>query len=378
MGSRRRVFVSRRRLDVGDHVRVRYGVIAPRYGWGCVRPEHIGTIERVAGKACRVRFPTGLWKCTIGELEHAANPADAVASVVFGMTEKLFEEKQFADVTFVLADGQEHAHRAILAASSDAFAAMFSQPMQESVSGRVELPDTKAAAIRAFLRLLYTGKIDANDWVSDSPESMPPNRLKDEPQEEEEHADEEEDDPSIMTAHDQSESDEAANSDEEDSADDESSEYLSGDDSDARTGSSCNENTRWNDQPQRSTSEMPLPLLLEVAELAHRYMVRGILALLVEALRIRLFRYFVELEVCPVTCEQPFWAALQEIVVFARRNDILVLRVAALHMARRSAVVRKAYRQGKLCADVRQEFSANWSLQPQARRGGAAHSSWLT
>eukprot|EP00929_Paragymnodinium_shiwhaense_P104930 TRINITY_DN69762_c0_g1_i1.p1 TRINITY_DN69762_c0_g1~~TRINITY_DN69762_c0_g1_i1.p1 ORF type:complete len:386 (-),score=78.37 TRINITY_DN69762_c0_g1_i1:115-1272(-) len=70
------------------------------------------------------------------------------------------------DVTFKLADGEEHAHKNILMAASEVFAGMFKQGMREKQEGVIELPDVSRIAMKVFLRLLYTGHVDPADWAS--------------------------------------------------------------------------------------------------------------------------------------------------------------------------------------------------------------------
>lgn len=333
---------------------MKYGVLNPRYGWGRVRPEQVGTIERIThGKSCRVRFPSGLWKGSLKELETVTDPADLASQAVFSMCTKLYEDRQFADVTFVLADGEERAHKAVLAASSDAFAAMFSQPMQEQVQGKVDLRDTKALTMRTFLRLIYTGRVDAADWQHEVTEERV-------------HFESTASAASSSTVHFGSSTTDFHEATSPDDDLEEATESDSGDDDDmlsdnsaVSSKSSCND---AGGQPptKGSQPELPLTLLLDVAQLAHRYMAGGVLMLLVEALRLRLFRYFVEFEECASVNEELYKSCLQDIIAFARRNDVLVLRVAALQMARRSAAMRKAYKTGKLYSEVRQELAAAW------------------
>eukprot|EP00930_Biecheleria_cincta_P090796 TRINITY_DN80260_c0_g1_i1.p1 TRINITY_DN80260_c0_g1~~TRINITY_DN80260_c0_g1_i1.p1 ORF type:complete len:390 (+),score=67.91 TRINITY_DN80260_c0_g1_i1:51-1172(+) len=78
------------------------------------------------------------------------------------------------DVTFKLADGEERAHRLILKSASDVFASMFQQDMREKSQGLVELPDTTKAAMRVFLRLIYTGHVDSSDWLPGQDDAAAP------------------------------------------------------------------------------------------------------------------------------------------------------------------------------------------------------------
>merc|ERR1711982_182815 len=53
------------------------------------------------------------------------------------MNQRLFDQETFKDVKFVLDDGEEMAHKAVLAAASEVFAAMFASKMQEGATGEV-------------------------------------------------------------------------------------------------------------------------------------------------------------------------------------------------------------------------------------------------
>eukprot|EP00928_Gymnodinium_smaydae_P054692 TRINITY_DN38424_c0_g1_i1.p1 TRINITY_DN38424_c0_g1~~TRINITY_DN38424_c0_g1_i1.p1 ORF type:complete len:373 (+),score=56.48 TRINITY_DN38424_c0_g1_i1:34-1152(+) len=83
--------------------------------------------------------------------------------------ERLFERND-KDITFRLRDGETAAHRIILSAASEVFEQMFSHRMSESKTGIVELPDISRASMRVFLRLIYTGQINPEDWEP-SPDS---------------------------------------------------------------------------------------------------------------------------------------------------------------------------------------------------------------
>jgi len=84
-------------------------------------------------------------------------------SGVLAMYEGMLDDEE-GDVIFKLADGEARAHRAILRAASDVFACMFKQAMRENIEGVVDLPDVSKVSMRVFLRLIYTGHVDASDW----------------------------------------------------------------------------------------------------------------------------------------------------------------------------------------------------------------------
>ena len=66
----------------------------------------------------------------------------------------------FADVELVVSGVSFKAHRAILAARSPVFAAMFASTMSESVTGRVDIPDVSPETFAQFLQFIYTGRLD--------------------------------------------------------------------------------------------------------------------------------------------------------------------------------------------------------------------------
>eukprot|EP00929_Paragymnodinium_shiwhaense_P065083 TRINITY_DN32669_c0_g1_i1.p1 TRINITY_DN32669_c0_g1~~TRINITY_DN32669_c0_g1_i1.p1 ORF type:complete len:382 (-),score=68.43 TRINITY_DN32669_c0_g1_i1:86-1231(-) len=77
---------------------------------------------------------------------------------------RLFQADASKDITFKLSDGEEKAHKCILAAASDVFDGMFQQDMREQQNGVVELPTIDRVSMRIFLRLLYTNHVDPTDW----------------------------------------------------------------------------------------------------------------------------------------------------------------------------------------------------------------------
>merc|ERR1711964_482146 len=79
------------------------------------------------------------------------------------MYERMFLDED-KDVLFKLADGEERAHKVVLKAASEVFSGMFKHGMRENAEGVVELPDVSRAAMRVFLRLIYTGHVDPSDW----------------------------------------------------------------------------------------------------------------------------------------------------------------------------------------------------------------------
>eukprot|EP00930_Biecheleria_cincta_P088297 TRINITY_DN7752_c0_g1_i1.p1 TRINITY_DN7752_c0_g1~~TRINITY_DN7752_c0_g1_i1.p1 ORF type:complete len:321 (+),score=46.41 TRINITY_DN7752_c0_g1_i1:44-1006(+) len=85
-------------------------------------------------------------------------------SIPLELTEQLFQDDRFKDITFKLDDGEIRAHRNVLAASSCVFKAMLSGSMTEARSGEITISNVQGASVRTFLRLLYTGQVDPVDW----------------------------------------------------------------------------------------------------------------------------------------------------------------------------------------------------------------------
>lgn len=99
-------------------------------------------------------------------------------SIPLELSEKLFQDDKFKDVTFKLDDGEVHAHRNVLAATSCVFSAMLSGPMTEARTGEITIPNVQVASMRTFLRLLYTGQVDPVDWKQlCADDSKPPNKV---------------------------------------------------------------------------------------------------------------------------------------------------------------------------------------------------------
>eukprot|EP00928_Gymnodinium_smaydae_P036652 TRINITY_DN25596_c0_g1_i1.p1 TRINITY_DN25596_c0_g1~~TRINITY_DN25596_c0_g1_i1.p1 ORF type:complete len:420 (-),score=64.86 TRINITY_DN25596_c0_g1_i1:106-1365(-) len=88
-------------------------------------------------------------------------------SVLLNLNQRLFDADD-KDVTFVLQDGKELAHKAVLRAASDVWAGMFDSNMREH-AGTIEINDVTRRDMRVFLRALYTGQVDPSDWRIGTP-----------------------------------------------------------------------------------------------------------------------------------------------------------------------------------------------------------------
>ncbi|KAL1790348.1 speckle-type POZ protein isoform X2 [Sigmodon hispidus] len=71
---------------------------------------------------------------------------------------ELQENGSFTDCSLVLAGQEFWAHKAILAAYSSVFKAMFEYDMEESRENRVEIHDLEPQVFRAMMDFIYTGK----------------------------------------------------------------------------------------------------------------------------------------------------------------------------------------------------------------------------
>jgi len=70
----------------------------------------------------------------------------------------LFENSQFADAVLYCGGREFQCHKAILAARSQVFQAMFEHDMEEKKNSRVEVKDVEADVMAEMLRFIYTGR----------------------------------------------------------------------------------------------------------------------------------------------------------------------------------------------------------------------------
>ncbi|XP_036031742.1 speckle-type POZ protein-like [Onychomys torridus] len=70
---------------------------------------------------------------------------------------ELWENSRFTDCCLVVAGQEFRAHKAILAARSLVFRAMFQHDMEESRKNRVEIPDLETQVFKVTLDFIYTG-----------------------------------------------------------------------------------------------------------------------------------------------------------------------------------------------------------------------------
>jgi len=108
--------------------------------------------------------------CEVSVVADSVNISGQSNSVQFKVPEcklsddlgSLFENSQFADVQLYCGGREFQCHKAILAARSQVFQAMFSHDMEEKKNCRVEVKDVEPDVMAELLRFIYTGKTAAN------------------------------------------------------------------------------------------------------------------------------------------------------------------------------------------------------------------------
>jgi len=111
--------------------------------------------------------PTNCGNCQVADKlpPHASTiPSDNdMRLIVDDVYEKLFKADD-KDVTIRCNDGDTSAHKCILSAVSEAFAAMLQHDMREKADNVIVVADVNKASMYVFLRLVYTGNVDPIDW----------------------------------------------------------------------------------------------------------------------------------------------------------------------------------------------------------------------
>ncbi|CAB0045128.1 unnamed protein product [Trichogramma brassicae] len=80
---------------------------------------------------------------------------------------QLFESQKFSDVTLIVCGKEFQAHKAILAARSPVFSAMFEHEMEERKQNRADISDVEQDVFREMLRFIYTGKAPNLEKMAD-------------------------------------------------------------------------------------------------------------------------------------------------------------------------------------------------------------------
>jgi len=108
--------------------------------------------------------------------EQSTQPYPPPLEHLLQLYERLFA-RQDKDVCFELQDGEERAHAVVLCSASDVFEQMLCHDMKERRTGTIKLPEFSRISMSVFLRLIYTGQLNVQEWneseSSSTPESIP-------------------------------------------------------------------------------------------------------------------------------------------------------------------------------------------------------------
>ncbi|XP_054721492.1 protein roadkill-like [Uloborus diversus] len=104
--------------------------------------------------------------CEVSIVADSVNISGQTCAIQFKVPEcrlsedvgELFESQKFSDVILSVGGREFYAHKAILAARSPVFSAMFEHDMEEKKQNRVEITDTDPEVLKEMLRFIYTGK----------------------------------------------------------------------------------------------------------------------------------------------------------------------------------------------------------------------------
>lgn len=80
---------------------------------------------------------------------------------------QLFESQKFSDVILTVGGKEFYAHKAILAARSPVFAAMFEHEMEEKKQNRVDITDMDHEVMKEMLKFIYSGKSPQLEKMAD-------------------------------------------------------------------------------------------------------------------------------------------------------------------------------------------------------------------
>ncbi|CAB3980620.1 roadkill isoform X3 [Paramuricea clavata] len=105
--------------------------------------------------------------CEVSVIADSVNVSGSSSQTAFKVQEcnlacqlgNLLDTGLLSDVSLTLADGKHfNAHKAILAARSPVFGAMFEHEMEERKNGRVQILDVESDVFKEMLQFIYTGK----------------------------------------------------------------------------------------------------------------------------------------------------------------------------------------------------------------------------
>ena len=98
----------------------------------------------------------------------SVSPADPSVNVIdckCGLSthlDGLFESMQFSDIIFKVRGREFPAHKLILSARSEVFAAMFQHPMEENLTNQIKIDDIDPNVFQELLRFIYTGRVQVD------------------------------------------------------------------------------------------------------------------------------------------------------------------------------------------------------------------------
>jgi speckle-type POZ protein len=99
----------------------------------------------------------------------SADPSIFTVDCTSGLSshlEELFYDMSFSDVSFNIGGRQFPAHKVILAARSQYFAAMFKHPMKEQSTNHIEIEDIEPEVFLELVRFIYTGRVQFDKMES--------------------------------------------------------------------------------------------------------------------------------------------------------------------------------------------------------------------
>ena len=74
----------------------------------------------------------------------------------------LFNNMQFSDIIFKVRGREFPAHKLILSARSEVFAAMFQHPTKENLTNQIKIEDIEPDVFQELLRFIYTGRVQVD------------------------------------------------------------------------------------------------------------------------------------------------------------------------------------------------------------------------
>ena len=80
----------------------------------------------------------------------------------------LLESGQFSDMALQIGETKIPVHRAMLAARSPVFAAMFGHDLEENKQGYVVITDLDSDVLKEMLKFIYTGKVTQLETMADT------------------------------------------------------------------------------------------------------------------------------------------------------------------------------------------------------------------